>query len=769
MVEQARLEQRALRDDIIEIEAGIPGPQEKLPVVKEYLRIVLSRFWLALAIFFVCLVGSIIFLATRTPMYQATRRVLIQPKLPRTLPEIEQVYEQIGVGGGSTESFLRTQYQLLLSPAVLESTLDDPALNLSGLPQFQQNDRLGQFAKYFSVSPVKRTWLVDVSFIWPDKNQAAQVVNKLVDYYIDEHSHRRLGLTRDSLDVLKLELRKLRPTAEKAVRLEHEFMKRHQMASLDKDQDIKVQKYQDINRKVTELGSARSRWESRMTSIQKNLAMEEAAAYLPEVINSETMRELKLSMVKTQQEHSDLLGRLGPKHDAVITAENKIKAIEAKMKSEALAILAASQSELERILQQEKDHQQVLTTLDAEMIEYSRIKAEYSQLHEDAEDKKEMAKKVQNRIKEIELSLATGVKEKNIFPQGVASVPNAKHSPRTTVHIAAGVFIGLVLAIGTCFLLDSLDTTVKTKEDVEQLFALPVLGYVPSLDDVGRGEKKNGQTNRTRDFAAMEEPHSILAESFRSIRTSLSLSGNGQDGTKLIAVTSSSPSEGKSIVSINLALALARAGKKVLLVDADMRKPRLHKSFAVNPHPGLSNLLAGQRDVPLKLAIRATDIANLSLLPSGPIPPNPAELLDSPLLGQLLGSLPAEFDYVIFDTPPAGNVTDAVILATRVHRTILVVRSFKAQKNVLGRTAQMLQLAQRKPSSVILNNADVPRGSYGYYDSYGHYQSRYYYYGQDDDKKRRRKKKRRKDHQVIPAPNAEKSTICALEEVGAEA
>ena len=344
-----------------------------------------------------------------------------------------------------------------------------------------------------------------------------------------------------------------------------------------------------------------------------------------------------------------------------------------------------------------------------------------------------------------------------------------KCSPRKKAYLFMGGLIGLVLAVGGCFLLDYLDTTVRTREDVEQLLGLPVLGYVPTLAAEARGRQSNGQTNRGRDFLAIEEPHSILAESFRSIRTALSLSGNGQRGTVLIAVTSPSPQEGKSIVSINLALALARAGKKVLLVDADMRKPRLHKTFEINPHPGLSNLLAGQRDVRLDLAVRATDVANLSLLPSGPIPPNPAELLDSPMLGQLLGSLPPELDYVIFDTPPAGNVTDAVILSARVHRTILVVRSFRTQKNVLNRTAQMLQLAHGAAKSVILNNADVPRGAYGYYDSYYYYQSRYYYYGEGKEKKRRRKeKKSRTKHVAESATKPEEVRVSAAEKVGAE-
>ncbi|NIA06553.1 MAG: polysaccharide biosynthesis tyrosine autokinase [Actinobacteria bacterium] len=771
-IQQTRLQQRALRDEIIEVEASTPGGPQKQPLLREYLRIILSRFWLALGIFVISVAVSIVYLSTRTKMYQATRTVLIQPSSPR-LTEITPVYDERGFGLGSTESFLNTQYKLMVSRPVLEATFNDPQLGLASLPQFQTADPLKAFAKYFKVSPVELTRLVNVSFTWSEPVLAARVVNKLVDYYIEDYRHRSLGVTRAGLETLVDQARKLRPAADEATRNKYKFMKEHNLASLEKDQDVTSQRLKDISQILTRLGSERIQWESRMYSIQDVLKREGSAEWLPEVVNSDTMRALKLSLIKSQQQHADLLGRLGPNHAAVITAAQKIETIQEKMAAEARAILAAATAQYDRILRQEKEHREKLAAENKKVIEFSGIKMEYEQICKEAESKNADAEGVEKRIKEIELSLATGSKEDSIFPLGEAHPPAKPYSPRKRAYIFMGGFIGLILAVGTCFLLDYLDTTIRTREDVEQLLGLPVLGYVPSLESETRGSRVVGQTNRRRDFLAVDEPHSILAESFRSIRTALSLSGNGQRGTTLIAVTSASPKEGKSIVSINLALALARSGKKVLVVDADMRKPRLHKSFQTNPHPGLSNLLAGQRDVPLALAIRATDVANLSLLPSGPIPPNPAELLDSPMFGQLIGSLPADLDYVIFDTPPAGNVTDAVIVAAHMHRTILVVRSFQTQKNVLSRVAQMLQMAQGPSRSVILNNADVPRGAYGYYDNYYYYQSRYYYYGEGNERRRKRKKKTRtgKHHSGPSAKSAskEESVVSAAEPVGSQA
>ena len=740
-IERMRLARRPTGGEIIEVDTLGENVTERQPLLKEYARIILSRIWLFVGIVTISIGCSIVLLATRTPTYKATRQVQVLSAPTRIIDKINPVLPDPVARAGSSEYFLNTQHKLLVSTPVLEATFSDPELGLASLPMFQNaGDPIKVLAKHFEVSPVELTQLVNVSFIWPDPVLAARVVNKHVDYYINDYRHRRLGVTRAGLEALRAQAEKLRPHVEQAMLRKHEFMEKHNLPSLEKDQNIVLQTLSDINHMLNELRRERNQQESRIQSIQKVLDNKSSVEYLPELVNNETMRQLKLSLVKTQQEYSDLLSRLGPRHEEVIAVQNQIGIIQEKITREAQIILAGARNEYDRIVQQEKNLRSEWAKEKERVIAYNKLKIDYDRIFKEAEAISKKAEMIEERIKDIELTLATGSGEDSIFPVGEAPVPQETYSPQKRAYAFMGGLIGLLLAVGTCFLLDYLDTTVKSREDVEDLLGLPVLGYVPILESKLRQKEMSGQTDRSLDFQAMEEPHSALAESFRSIRTSLSLSGNGQEGTQLLAVTSPSPKEGKSLVSINLALALARAGKKVLLVDADMRKPRLHKTFQLNPQPGLSNLLAGQDAGPVEMVIRPTTIANLSLIPSGPIPPNPAELLDSPMFDRLLASLPPELDYVIFDTPPAANVTDAVIINSRMHRGILVVRAFQTNKHLLQRTTQMLQLANRSRTAIILNNADVPRGAYKYYDNYSYQQYRYYYYS-DETKAQRKSRK----------------------------
>jgi capsular exopolysaccharide synthesis family protein len=215
----------------------------------------------------------------------------------------------------------------------------------------------------------------------------------------------------------------------------------------------------------------------------------------------------------------------------------------------------------------------------------------------------------------------------------------------------------------------------------------------------------------------------------------------GTQGVRSILVTSPSPLEGKSLVSINLAITFAQAGKRVLLVDSDLRKPRIHKTFGLSPTVGLSNLLSSEDAVRLGEVVQKTEIENLYVLPSGPRPPNPAELLATEQMRGLLSEMEEMFDRVIFDTPPVVNVTDATILMHFVGGGLVVVRGFTTQRDLAQRASELLQGTQGRMMGVILNNADTPRGAYGY-DGYYYYSSQYYYYGDSEEDMRKRGKKR---------------------------
>ena len=249
------------------------------------------------------------------------------------------------------------------------------------------------------------------------------------------------------------------------------------------------------------------------------------------------------------------------------------------------------------------------------------------------------------------------------------------------------------------------------------MLGAPVLGYVPSIEN----GQVSGGAPVPLELLALAKPRSAVAETFRSIRTALSFTNTGSKCQQFV-VTSALPTEGKTLVSVNIALALAQIGKRVLLVDADLRRPRIHKIFEINSAPGFSNVLAGHDELSVEDVIRPDVSKGLAIIPSGPLPPNPAELLSSPRMGEVIAALSARFDYVVYDMPPAVNVTDAVVLARQVHGALLVVRSFVTDRAAATRARELLSGAGARVLGVILNGVDAPRSGYRYYQDY------YYYY-----------------------------------------
>ena len=317
-------------------------------------------------------------------------------------------------------------------------------------------------------------------------------------------------------------------------------------------------------------------------------------------------------------------------------------------------------------------------------------------------------------------------------------LPHEPVGPQRTRNILVALALAFLAGIGLAFLLDFLDDTVKSLDDVDRYIHLPTLALIPAA----RSEKRLREgdapaAGASTALAMVEDVRSHVAESYRHLRTSLLLSSAGQ-APKTILVTSSQPSEGKTTTAINTAFMLAQTGAEVLIIDCDLRRPRLHSNFNISNVRGLTNHLSGE--LPLDEVIQPFDKQpNLKLLPSGPIPPNPAELLGSEQMRQLLTSLGERFAHIIVDSPPAVSFTDASILSTFVDGVILVIHSGRSSRAVVRRAKQQLLDVGAHIFGIVLNN--VKLDTHGYY--YGGYYGRYYYkygyyysdYSDDDSKK----------------------------------
>ena len=717
------------------------------PHLKDYLHVLLTKRWVVvgIALLVVFLTALVVFLMT--PQYQGTALLLIEPTKVN-LTKFEDVYDptmsQFAGSEVSRREFTETQYSLLTCEPIMEKVF--ARFRFGDADEFRDvKDPIPAFIKLFSVSPVRRTRLVEVSFVWPDPKLASEVVNFLVETFILDYRERRLGVTGGGLEALKKKTEEMRPRVSEAAEALQGFMARHGAVSLEQSQNIVVERLKELSSQLTHLQSLRIELQTRIQSIGHALDSRTPLEDLPEIVDNPGMRDLQMEWIKTQQVISDLSNRFGANHPELVTAKSQQDAIRQKIELQVRSILTSTNLEYQRSKQQEEEIQTVLKLQTDEVINLDRLRVEYQRLQDTYNTVNKAYQAILQRIEEIEISSAAGSEEDNIFVIAPAKVPVKIYSPKRLQAMLLACVMGPMIGLILTFFLQYLDTTVKTREEVEKMLGIPVMGFVPALreelDGGAAGVVVDGGRSEY-DLLAIHRPRSALAEAFRSLRTALSFSVGAQ-GIRSFLVTSPSPLEGKSLVSINLAFTFAQTGKRVLLVDSDMRKPRLHKTFSIPPSSGLSNLLAGEGATTLEEVVQKTAVENLFLLPSGPRPPNPAELLATERMRNLIVEMESKFDYVVFDTPPVINVTDSSILMHHVGGGLVVIRSFTTQRAFAQRASELLSGTQGRLLGVILNNADIPKGAYGYEGYYYYYSNYYYYYGDSDGDVKQKKRKKR--------------------------
>lgn len=375
----------------------------------------------------------------------------------------------------------------------------------------------------------------------------------------------------------------------------------------------------------------------------------------------------------------------------------------------------AKMVEFQGLERQLADDNSELHAIRAKVEEVVNLKGYVDQKNEEIADAKEEIAALQKQLDPI---LATAWDDRDTVQiVDSAREPTEPFSPNRQANMTLGAVIGLVGGIALCFVLDYLDDTIRTKDELAKIADVPLLGVVPNI--AGRGSDV-----AKRDLYAHYQPKSTISEAYRGVRTALTLSAEGPH-QKVLLLTSAGPREGKSTTAINLATVLAYSGGRTLVIDADLRKPRLHKSFGVLNTRGLTNLIIGNDD-PASVC-QHTSVERVDVLPSGPIPPNPSELLGHPKMRAIVSRLRETYDHVLIDTPPIGAVTDAAVLATIADGVILVVHAGKTRRQIVSRGIEQLRYINARIVGVILNNLRVSRIRYypGYYHYYYYYSSHY--------------------------------------------
>lgn len=462
---------------------------------------------------------------------------------------------------------------------------------------------------------------------------------------------------------------------------------------------VNVYIQQDINKRTQAAKYATGWLETQMVELRKKLEVSEIALnefmkkeeafFMPNVEQRTqgSLDKLKEQKIETENEIIELSKRYKSKHPAMLSLQTKLQAVRDSIDGETKKML----------------------DMNSKMIEYNVLKRE-------VDSNKNLYDSLLRRTKETEVS--KDLETTNISIVDLADVPKAPFSPDRKRDISAGVTTGLLLGVIFAFILEYLDSTVKTAEDIEMYVRLPFLGYVPSA-------RREAKTEQDIDTMAHRSPRSRITEAYRSVRTSIIFSTPEEKSLKTILITSTSPQEGKTTVTINLGIVFAHANEKTLIVECDLRKPRIARSLGIENDVGVSSYLTGNK--PLEETIKATFVPNLFVMPSGPKPPNPSELLVSTKMNYFLEELQKKFDRILIDSPPTFSVADAVILANKVDGVINIIRSGFLNIDIILRGRQRLAEAKARILGVILNNVDVKRE-----DSYYYY---HYYYSEDKEKK----------------------------------
>jgi capsular exopolysaccharide synthesis family protein len=672
-------------------------------------------------------------------IYEATCQVIIEPMAPQILPGSKDVVE-LGTGTyWANKEFYETQYRIITSSSVGQRTAEK--LGLQYDPDYaalvgpnHDLQALGRvLSSQVSVGAVKDSRLALLTVSDRKPQRAALIANTTADTYIEQNLDYKLEGARSAMAWLAEQESDLKRHLEASELKLYQYKKDRNLlaVSLDDKQSMLSQNLGSVNEKLTDLRIKLIELDAKRKMIQRaraNIADEET---LPEIREKPTIEKLHDSYNQLAKESADLSSRYGPEHPRMKALTGQLDTVRKAYEHEIDVILGTFEKSFQELQDNERSLKAMMEQQKKEAIELSKIEVEYKPLKRAAEQEEKMYSVIANRQKEIDI---TGLmKTNNVRVLERAVVPTVPVRPRPLQNLMLGLLLGLGTGVGLAFLIEALDNTLKTQADVEQLLGTPVLGLVPIIGASPRAEVVEVSENlRERDLGVFLDPKSVAAECCRSIRTNI-LFMSPDRPLKTIVVTSPSPQEGKTTTAINLSVTMAEAGGRVLIVDTDMRRPRLHRSFGVPNQTGISTVIVGKAT--LTDAIKSTDVPNLDVLTCGPVPPNPSELLHTDRFAAVLADCGKIYDRIILDSPPTSAVTDPAVLGNLVDGVVLVIKAGETTREAATHARRQLTSANVRLIGVVVNAIDFSNPAYGYDYYYRNYYRYGYTYGNAPDQK----------------------------------
>ncbi len=700
--------------------------------LSDYLRVLYKRRWVAGLAFLAVFVYGGVNSLKKTPIYEAGTQLLIDVEMRRptslnaVLQDNTTWYD---------DDFYQTQYRILQSRALAWRTIEalglatpppaeagpapvrapgvlDWLAGLLGAPRrieppagdetTWQSQQVDGFLGGLIVEPVRNSRLVNVRYRSPDPLLASRAANALAEQYKMQGLSLRLLASEEANAFLSEQLEDQRERVQQAEEALQAFKERYgAVAVTDGQSEIQVQKLTDLSGELTQARLTRIEKEAMYQQLVKLQSNPDSLQTFPAIVTNQLIQKTKADIAALESQDAQLLAQgLGPNFRERVAIASQLESKQRELQAQTDQVVQSIRNEFEVARAQEESLAEQFRAQTNESLAVDRQGIQYATLEREATSARQLFNNLMGRAQE------TGVtgeyRGSNVQVVDVAEVPRAPVLPNRRRDLTFALMAGLVLAIGLAFGLEYLDNRIKTPDEIKSHLNLAFLGLVPVVS-----AKDTGGQPPLLDNGAPP----AFAEAMRSIRTAVVFS-SAADGARTIVVTSTAPSEGKTLVSTNLGSALGQAEQRTLVIDGDMRRPRVHEVFGCAQEPGLSNVLVGTAQ--LRAAIRQTSNPFLSVMPAGHIPPNPAELLGSAKYRRLLEELGQDYDWIVIDAPPVMAVTDASVVANGASGVVFVIGAEMTPRRNAQTAIEQLTAARAKIIGAVLNRVNVQRHSYYY-------------------------------------------------------
>jgi capsular exopolysaccharide synthesis family protein len=704
--------------------------------IEKYWKIIKPRLHIAIIITLFVVAAAYVKVSTRTPIYQASGLLMIEPENKHVI-----MFDNNPTFYGYRNEYFNTQITILQSRSLARAVREE--FNSTSTGSLTGKNGEGFTMQGPIVEPLEFTQLVRVGYRSNDPQAAADLVNLLFVKFIEFNLDIKSQSSKLAAEYINRQIKKLEQNLIQKEEEMQEYGKRKELFYVSREDSTVVEKFSDLSKAYTD---------AQINRINKEAIYEELKVMsyenFPQVKKDSLINSLKNTYSSLESEYKKKSQIFKASYPEMEQLKSQMDTLQQRIQKETADIAQKSFKEAKSEFQSAKTKEErLLNLLDQQkgtMINSNTDAIYYKSMSIEVENMRSLYNYLTRKQKESVLSSRLeGIQTSNIKVIDKAEVPGSPINSGKKKILVMALFLGLFLGFGLIFFVDYLDRTVRSPDEVKTILGIPALGVIPSTKAKAvsayysshysynynyrknkKGSKDSSKNPKSRSIELINfvDPESLFAENYRTIRTSILLS-IPKKPPKVISITSALPQEGKTVTTINLAISFSQLRKKVLIIDGDMRKPRMHKIFNIKNTQGLSSFLVGRAKFPE--IFKKTHIPNLFVVPSGPLPPNPAELIDSEVMPVVLKKLMEKVDFIFIDTPPLVGIVDPILLGKHADGMLLVTWAGKTHRNKLEKAKEELDRFNIRTLGVVLNRAAEKRKEYGYDYSYYSYTYKY--------------------------------------------